>query len=90
MAASLDSFATLHGVALYGVNESSLSKADKTEFTFVAGTESPQDAAESSSENNNARGLAHTRHQPSWIRTGDWVVGQQHVFTVDQNEVVYI
>ena len=57
---------------------------------FVPGTEAPQNAAESSSEDNTTRRPARTRKQPPWMKTGDWVVGKQHVFTTDPDEVVYV
>ena len=69
-------------------DESSLSELDKTDF--VPETEAQQYAADYSSEDNTTRRPTRTRNQPPWMRTGDWVVRQHHVFSAEPNDVVYI
>lgn len=31
-----------------------------------------------------------TRRKPTWMNTNDWVLGQQHTFSVDRNQVAYL
>ena len=31
-----------------------------------------------------------TRRKPTWMNTNDWVLGQQHTFGVDRNQVAYL
>ena len=87
---SFGSYELSSGGSTTSDDESILSKADKTEFDFVQGTEAQQDAADPSSEDNTTRRPTRTRNQPPWMRTGDWVVGQHHVLTADLSDVVYI
>ena len=43
----------------------------------------------SSSEDAISQRPSRTRYPPPWMRTGDWVVGQQYTFTVDPSKVAH-